>query len=64
MDIAKNIGTIDLSIEPHKDCCSIFLPKSPITKSRIEHVLMQEENVEMNNWVPQVMKNYEIKIII
>jgi thiamine biosynthesis protein ThiI len=32
---AKEIGTYDVSIEPQPDCCSIFMPKNPVTRSKI-----------------------------
>lgn len=30
---AKRVGTYELSIEPHHDCCGFFEPKRPVTKS-------------------------------
>jgi len=64
IELAEKIGTMELSTEPHDDCCSIFLPKNPITKSRIGNILTQEEMVQMKKWVDKIMKNYEIKDII
>lgn len=32
INIAKNIGSFDISIRPFNDCCSIYVPKSPATK--------------------------------
>ncbi len=32
---AIEIGTYETSIEPHEDCCSLFIPKHPATKSDI-----------------------------
>lgn len=32
IDIAKKIGTYELSIQPFEDCCTIFTPKNPVTK--------------------------------
>lgn len=36
IDIAKKIGTFDISIRPYEDCCTIFAPKKPKTKPKIE----------------------------
>lgn len=33
-DIAKKIGTYDISIRPYEDCCTIFVPKHPETKPK------------------------------
>jgi len=32
MDLAQDIGTYELSIQPYEDCCTVFLPKHPVTK--------------------------------
>ena len=32
-DLAKNIGTYGISIEPHDDCCSLFTPRRPATRA-------------------------------
>lgn len=34
IDIAQKIGTYDISIRPHEDCCTIFTPKAPATKPK------------------------------
>ena len=35
IDVAERIGTYDISIRPHEDCCTIFTPKKPATKPKI-----------------------------
>lgn len=59
IDVAKKIGTFGVSIEAHEDCCSIFLPKNPATKSRMEDVLKEEKKLDMKKWVEKIMKNIE-----
>jgi thiamine biosynthesis protein ThiI len=36
IDLARAIGTYDTSILPYEDCCTIFDPKNPATKPKIE----------------------------
>lgn len=36
IDIARRIGTYETSILPFEDCCTIFTPKSPVTKPKLE----------------------------
>ena len=36
IDIAKNIDTYETSILPYEDCCTIFDPKNPVTKPKLE----------------------------
>lgn len=31
---ARKIGTYELSVEPHDDCCSLFTPDHPVTRAR------------------------------
>ncbi len=38
MDIARKIGTYNISILPYEDCCTIFLPKHPVINPKIEIV--------------------------
>jgi len=45
MDEAERIGTYEVSIEPHEDCCSLFVPAHPKTKARLEDVEAQEKSL-------------------
>jgi tRNA uracil 4-sulfurtransferase len=36
--IAQDIGTYEISIQPHDDCCSLFVPKHPKTAARLSEV--------------------------
>jgi thiamine biosynthesis protein ThiI len=42
MTRARQIGTYELSILPHSDCCSLFMPPRPATKS-IEAIVAEDE---------------------
>lgn len=46
IDIAKEIGTYEKSIEPHEDSCVIFAPKHPVTNPKLEDILMEEAKIE------------------
>jgi thiamine biosynthesis protein ThiI len=45
MDLAREIGTYEKSIEPYEDCCTVFLPKHPATRPKIEDVLEAESRI-------------------
>lgn len=49
IDIAKEIGTYEKSIEPHEDSCVIFAPKHPVTNPKLEEVLKEELKIENYN---------------
>lgn len=40
---AKKIETYDVSIEPQPDCCSVFMPDSPVTRGKIPVLENDEE---------------------
>ena len=46
IDIAKEIGTYEKSIEPHEDSCVIFAPKHPVTNPKLEDILTEEAKIE------------------
>ncbi len=48
---AQKIGTFELSIMPHDDCCSRFLPKRPETRAKIEEVIDQEKNINVDKMI-------------
>lgn len=46
IDISHQIDTFETSILPYEDCCTIFVPKHPQTKPKLEFVLKQETFLE------------------
>lgn len=51
VDDAKRIGTYEISIRPYEDCCTIFKPKKPKTKPKLEDCLYYESKFD---WAPLV----------
>ena len=39
---AREIGTYEISIQPYEDCCTVFLPKHPVTKPALETIEASE----------------------
>lgn len=46
--MAKHINSYDISIRPFNDCCSIYVPKNPITKPKIHTSVRHEEFIDMS----------------
>ena len=63
MDMAKKIGTYETSILPYEDCCTVFLPKHPVTRPKLESILHSEEKLNVDKLVAEAMKNVQIKNI-
>lgn len=57
--ISKQIGTYDISIRPHEDCCTIFAPKKPKTKPKEEECLYYEKRFDYETLVNECVENIE-----
>lgn len=60
MDRAQDIGTYEKSIEPYEDCCTVFLPKHPATKPRLEKILESESRLDVEALVNNAIASQEI----
>jgi len=63
IDKAKEIGTYETSIQPYEDCCTVFLPKHPTTKPKLEKILESESNLDGDSLMQDVISNKEIVYI-
>ena len=63
IEISQKIGTFDTSILPYEDCCTIFLPKRPVTKPRLEHVLKVESVLDVDTLVENALSSIESVVI-
>jgi thiamine biosynthesis protein ThiI len=46
IDLARKLGTYPISIQPHDDCCSLFVPAHPELKGDPERLAAMEERLE------------------
>ena len=60
IEIAQRIGTFETSILPYEDCCTIFLPKKPVTKPRLSAVLKVESALDVETLVNNALQNIEV----
>lgn len=61
--LARDIGTYDVSIEPYEDCCTVFTPKHPKTKPKLEDVLNAETALpELEQLEEQAAAGYTVKM--
>lgn len=56
---AKMIGSYDISILPHDDCCLRFIPQHPKTKADIAEIMDEERKIDINKTVDQALKEAE-----
>lgn len=60
IEIAQKIGTFETSILPYEDCCTIFLPKKPVTKPRLSAVEKVESALDVETLVNNAMQSIEV----
>lgn len=60
MDIAHEIGTYETSILPYEDCCTIFVPKHPKTKPRLNEIRQSESVLEIEKLVEEAIDGMEV----
>ena len=57
--IARKIGTMDTSILPYEDCCTVFTPKHPKTKPTISQLLVAESKLNREELITRALENIE-----
>ncbi len=57
MEIARDIDTLEISNLPFEDCCSLFLPKNPVTRPKIEDIKESEEVLDIDYLVNNAIEN-------
>lgn len=63
IEISQRIGTFETSILPYEDCCTIFLPKRPVTKPRLSAVEKVESVLDVDTLVNNALSNIETVVI-
>lgn len=57
--IARRIGTFETSILPYEDCCTVFTPRHPKTKPRLEEIESAEAALDINTLVEEALSRVE-----
>src|SRR6056297_885913 len=60
VNMAKKIGTYDISIQPYEDCCSIFVPYSPETHPKMEQIKKGEETLDVDDLIKKAVNTAEL----
>ncbi|MEA4115634.1 tRNA uracil 4-sulfurtransferase ThiI [Mycoplasma sp. 744] len=63
IEIAKKIGTYEISIEKANETCELFAPKKPVTKPKLEHSKQLESELNLLNELENELLENNIQII-
>ncbi|MGN1351080.1 MAG: tRNA uracil 4-sulfurtransferase ThiI [Anaerovoracaceae bacterium] len=63
MEIAQKIGTFETSIQPFEDCCTVFLPKHPVTKPKLERILESESKLDVEGLIQSALQTRDTVVI-
>ena len=57
--IARKIGTLETSILPYEDCCTVFTPKHPKTKPTLGQLINAERNLDREGLIQRALEGVE-----
>jgi thiamine biosynthesis protein ThiI len=58
IEISKKIDTYDISIRNFSDCCTVYIPKSPATRPRIDIAVFEEKKIaDLDRLIDDSLKN-------
>ena len=57
--IARKIGTLETSILPYEDCCTVFTPKHPKTKPTLQQLIHAERKLDREALIQAALENVE-----
>lgn len=60
IDIARVIETYETSILPFEDCCTVFLPKHPVTKPKLEDIKKSLSLLDVETLIDEALKNKKV----
>lgn len=63
MELARKIGTYETSILPYEDCCTVFVPKHPVTKPDLETLRASEAAVDFSELIEKAIADTELMTV-
>ncbi len=61
INLARTIGTYEVSIQPHDDCCSFLMPSRPATRSTPEELEAAEAALDVEALVSMALEGVDTK---
>lgn len=61
--IAREIDTLEISNKPFSDCCTVYVPKNPIIKPKLEQAEFNESKFDYKKYIEETVNNTKTIII-
>jgi thiamine biosynthesis protein ThiI len=61
--ISRKIDTFETSIQPYEDCCTVFTPKHPKTRPKLEDVINAESALNSEELIKAAVENARRSVI-
>jgi thiamine biosynthesis protein ThiI len=59
---AEELGTYEISILPYQVCCTLYVPKHPATKARLQDILKNESTLDSDRLIEEAIETAEVEI--
>ncbi len=56
IQISRKIDTFDISIQPYEDCCTIFTPRHPRTRPKLDKVIEAEAALDADRLIEEAVQ--------
>ncbi len=60
IDLARRIGTFEISARPHDDACTRFMPKHPETRAKLNDILRVEQSLDIDALIDKAFSKIEM----
>ena len=63
MDVGRRIGTYDISVLPHDDACTRFMPRNPVIRAILNDVITIEKDLDVEGLVEKDLAEMETVLL-
>ncbi len=63
VEISREINSYPISIRPFEDCCTLFIPRHPVTRPALDKLARAEEQIPLEELVDHCLEKLESRVI-
>lgn len=60
VEISRRIDTYETSILPYEDCCTVFTPRHPSTKPKLEKIILSQNQLDIDRLIDEAVEGTEL----